>query len=117
MKRTFIVILEIALLVVILRSSFVQYWLGDMQDSLSDWMTEIASMAERQKLNELQERVRPHISAMNDYQKDYVMDVLSSRTKLEHFQRYYCIEQDKNPYVYGATLLYLCSEINKVSFD
>ncbi|GGO66487.1 hypothetical protein [Bowmanella pacifica] len=117
MKRTFIIILEIALLVVVLRSSFVQYWLGDIQESLSNWMTEIAQTAERQELAALRDRVRPNIAAMNDYQKDYVMDMLSSRTKMEHFQLYYCINKDKNPFVYGATLLYLCSEIGRTSFD
>ena len=117
MKRTIVLILEIALLVVVLRSAFVQYWLSDIQNDLSDWMTDLATMAEREALGDLQERIRPFIANLSDYQREYVMDMTSSRSKLEHFQRYYCIEKDKNPYVYGATLIYLCSEIRKVSFD
>ncbi|GAB3025167.1 hypothetical protein [Bowmanella dokdonensis] len=117
MKRTIVLILEIAVLVVVLRSSFVQFWLADIQDNLSDWMTELATMAEREALSDLQKRIRPFIANLSDYQREYIMDITSSRSKLEHFQRYYCIEKDKNPYVYGATLIYLCSEIRKVQFD
>lgn len=116
MKRTVVLLLEIALLLIILRSSFAQYLLADMQHSLSAWISHVAEMSERKTLSELQGRIKPTIANLNEYQRDYIMDVTSSRSKLEHFQRYYCMSDDKNPYVYGNTRIYLCSEIRKLEF-
>ncbi|WP_088329480.1 hypothetical protein [Lacimicrobium sp. SS2-24] len=116
MKRNIILLLEIALLLVILRSSFAQYLLADMQHSLSDWITHIAQMGERQKLSELQERIDPMIANMSEYQRDYIFEITSNRSQLESFERHYCLNDDKNPYVYGNTRIYLCSEIRKLEF-
>ncbi|ALS96961.1 hypothetical protein [Lacimicrobium alkaliphilum] len=116
MKRTVVLLLEIASLLVILRSSFAQYLLTDMQHSLSGWIAHVAEMGERKVLSDLQKRISPYIANLNEYQHDYIMDITSSRGKIEHFQRYYCQTDDKNPYVYGNTRIYLCSEIRKVEF-
>lgn len=116
MKRNIVLLLEIALLLVILRSSFAQYLLSDMQNSLTEWISHVAEMGERKKLAELQERINPFIANLSAYQHDYIMDVTSSRSKLENFERYYCLSDDKNPYVYGNTRIYLCSEIRKLEF-
>ncbi|WP_099033784.1 hypothetical protein [Lacimicrobium alkaliphilum] len=116
MKRTVVLLLEIALLLIILRSSFAQYLLVDMQNSLSGWISHVAEMGERKTLSELQERINPTIANLNEYQRDYIMNMTSSRSKLEHFERYYCMTEDKNPFVYGNTRIYLCSEIRKLEF-
>ncbi|MDF2179057.1 hypothetical protein P2G88_12425 [Aliiglaciecola sp. CAU 1673] len=117
MKRFVVLILEIAFLVVVLRSPFVQYWFSDMQNSLSDLMLEIALAGERQMLSGLREKVAPHIANLKDYQKAYIDDVMSSRAKLEQFNLRYCQAGDKNPYVYGNTLTYLCSEIKSTDWN
>lgn len=116
MKRTVVLLLEIALLLVILRSSFAQYLLADIQHSLSEWISHMAEMGERRTLSELKQRISPFIANLNEYQQDYILDMASSRSKLEHFERSYCRTQDKNPYVYGNTRIYLCSEIRKLEF-
>lgn len=116
MKRTVVLLLEIALLLVILRSSFAQYLLTDMQLSLAGWIAHVAETGERKALSDLQKRISPYIANLNEYQRDYVMDITSNRGKIEHFKRYYCQTNDKNPYVYGNTRIYLCSEIRKLEF-
>lgn len=116
MKRFVVLILEIAVLVVILRSPFVQFWLSDIQNSLSELMMDIALAGERQMLSGLREKVAPHIANLKDYQKAYLEDGMSSRAKLEHFTLHYCQGGDKNPYIYGHTLTYLCSEINSTDW-
>ncbi len=113
MLRTFIIILEIVLLVMVLRSSFVQYFLSDVQTSLSDWMTELSLVAETQELDALKESIYPHLMDVREYQKDYLNEILSEKSKLMSFHKKYCIAGDKNPYVFGANLNLICTAINR----
>jgi len=113
MIRLFIVFLEIVALVAILRSPFMQYWFSDMQNTMSNWMTEISELADQQELGELRDVIAPHMQNMNTYQKDYLHDITSSKYKVEHFRQLYCEAGDKNPFIYGASLRYFCTEINR----
>jgi hypothetical protein len=113
MFRLLIISLEIFALVAILRSPFVQYWFTDTQSSLSDWMTELSELADQQELGELRDVIAPHMQNMKGYQKDYLDDITSSKHKVGHFRRLYCEAGDKNPYIYGSSLRYFCSEIKR----
>lgn len=115
MLRSFIIILEIALLVMVLRSSFVQYFLSDVQTSLSDWMTELSLVAENKELESLKESIFPHLIDVREYQKDYLNDILSDRTKLISFHKRYCVAGDKNPYVFGANLNLICTAVKRTT--
>ncbi|MFT4993962.1 MAG: hypothetical protein ACI965_000983, partial [Paraglaciecola sp.] len=75
--------------------------------------TEISELADQQQLGELRDVIAPHMQNMNEYQKDYLYDITSSKNKVGHFRRLYCEDGDKNPFIYGATLRYFCSEINR----
>ena len=77
MFRSIAVIIEIAILVVVLQLPFVQYLFSDIQDTLSDWMEEIATREERQQLAEIKNSLAVQYSAMRPYQKDYLDTVLS----------------------------------------
>jgi len=113
MFRLFIIFLEVFALVAILRSPFMQYWFSDIQNSVADWMTELSELAEQQELGELRNVIAPHMQNMNEYQKDYLDDITSSKYKVGHFHQLYCEAGDKNPFIYGASLRYFCSEINR----
>lgn len=113
MKRGFILILEIAALIVILQSSFVQYFLSDAQDSVTEWLITLANYQENRELESLRSNTQVAFSALNKGQKDYLFDVTANRDNVQRFHRLYCIEGDKNPYVYGSTLSYFCSEISR----
>ncbi|MFT4939117.1 MAG: hypothetical protein ACI88A_002150 [Paraglaciecola sp.] len=113
MFRLLIISLEIIALVAILQSQFMQYLFADIQKSIADWMTEISQMAEKKELNDLREVVAPHLVNLNDYQQEYVLEVTSSKSKINVFYRLYCVLGDKNPYIYGASLQYFCSEIRQ----
>lgn len=111
MFRLLIVTLEIIALVAFLQSQFMQYLFSDMQSSIADWMTEISQMAEKQELNTLRDRVAPNLVALNGYQQEYLLEVTSDKNKIKVFYNLYCVSGDKNPYIYGASLYYFCSEI------
>ncbi|MCC2616407.1 hypothetical protein LJ739_09160 [Aestuariibacter halophilus] len=113
MIRSLIIILEIAVLVTLLRTSFVQYFLSDIQVSLSDWMTEVSLIAERQELDALRDAIAPVTTHMRDYQKAYMEDITSRKVKVQNFHHLYCEKGDKNPYVYGASLSQICSAIRQ----
>ncbi|AWL13385.1 hypothetical protein HMF8227_02937 [Saliniradius amylolyticus] len=115
MKRAIIIAIEIALLIAVLRSPFAHYLLGDVRATVSDWIEAVATMGEREILRDFRERIEPTVSRLKPYQQDYVRDMTSSIAGIRHFKRYYCDRQDKNPYVYGQTRVYLCHEIRNLS--
>lgn len=111
MKRGFIIFLEVALLVMFLRSSFAQYFLEDIQQTVGNWLYEVSSYADRHALESLRENIAPFTADLSEQQKAYIDDLTQSREKLEKFNSLYCVAGDKNPYVYGATLQVLCGQI------
>lgn len=111
MLRIFIIAIEIGVLILLLRSPYVQYLFSDVQLGLSDWLTELSLAAERQELSELRESVEHVTGAMREYQQDYWHDVTSTKLKLINFNKLYCVNGDKNPYIYGSNLQVVCSAI------
>lgn len=111
MLRTLIIIVEIGVLLLLLRSSYVQYMFSDAQLTLTDWFMELSLAAEREELHELREEVKHVTSAMREYQQDYWDQVTSTKPQLRNFYRLYCIDGDKNPYIYGNNLRVVCQTI------
>ena len=111
MLRGFIVFIEIALLIILLRSSFVQYWLSDAQRTVSEWITHIATMPERQELEDLRDSLAPQIAGMTDNQVAYLDNMLKDKASLLHFHRLYCQQQEINPYIFGSTRTIVCQRI------
>lgn len=115
MFRTLIIIVEIGVLLLLLRSSYVQYMFSDAQLSLSDWFVELSLAAEREELSELRDELQHVTSAMREYQQDYWKQVTSTQPQLRNFHRLYCVEGDKNPYIYGNNLRIVCQTIQTSS--
>ncbi|RDV28031.1 hypothetical protein DXV75_03435 [Alteromonas aestuariivivens] len=113
MFRALVIIAEIIVLLLVLRSPFVQYFFADIHNSLSDWLVEMAQLPDKLELESLQKNVAPHFQAMRPFQKQYLSGVMSSRSSINHFHQLYCISGDKNPFIYGASLRYFCSSIEK----
>jgi hypothetical protein len=113
MFRFFIIAFEVLALVTVLRTSFVQYWFTDMQTMLADWMLEVSLVAEKQQLAAFRAQIAPHVQNLNDYQSDYLNSVLHNKSSVTDFNRMYCEGHDKNPFIYGATLIYVCNEIQR----
>lgn len=113
MARTFIVFIEIALLVMVLRTSVVQYFFLDVQDSLSNWLIEVSQIAEKRELSELRENFSSNVSNFTEYQHEYIQDITANKASLSRFHQFYCVKKDKNPFVYGTNLQTLCTEIQR----
>ena len=68
MFRFFIIAAEIIVLVIVLRSPFVQYLFEDIQNSLSEWLVSVATLPERKELQSLQDRINIQLSPLKPYQ-------------------------------------------------
>lgn len=113
MFRFIVVLAEIALLVMLLRSSFAQYLLEDIQTSVTELMTDISLQLEQTQISDLRASLAPLTASMRDFQKDYLLEVTESSATIQEFHQKYCISKEINPYVNGANLSYVCHAIGK----
>lgn len=113
MSRLFIISFEILALIVMLRSPFMQYWFSDIQSDVADWMLEISLIAEKKELALFRQSIASHTQDLNEYQKEYLNNISANKTAMSHFNSLYCESHDKNPYLYGANLRYICAEISR----
>lgn len=115
MFRALIIVLEVAVLIMLLRTSFVQYWLSDIQVTVAGWITTVSEMPEQHELSLLRDRLEPQIGNMSDSQKDYLDSILKNRLSLQQFYRLYCIKGDLNPFIYGSNLQQVCTAARQSS--
>lgn len=112
MFRFLIVLVEIAVLVMLLRTSFVQYMLEDIQRDVTEVFTDISAKFEQTQLEGLRQSLQPQMAYMRDFQKDYIMQITSSKSNLQQFHHAYCAKKEINPYVNGANLNIVCHAIS-----
>lgn len=113
MRKAFIILIQIILLVLFLRSSFAQHFFGGAVDQVSQWYQSFVEVPERSKIIRLRDRFMRNNMSLRPHQVDYVIEITDSSEKINHFYYLYCVKEDKNPYIYGANLKKLCSDIEK----
>ncbi|MGB3726658.1 MAG: hypothetical protein WA981_12885 [Glaciecola sp.] len=111
MRKTIIILLQLILLVVFLRSSFAQHFFGNIADTVSTWYYDIIEVPERRKMMQLRDTFMRNNMSLQPHQVDYVLEVTDTVEKLDDFYRLYCARQDKNPFLYGANLQKFCTDI------
>ena len=113
MLRFVIVTFEVLALIMILRSALVQLWLSDIQTSTSQWMHSVVMRIDNQQLGTLRNDVVEHVQNLTNQQRKYLYKITSTKTELNRFHQYYCQAGDKNPFIYGPNLHYICAEISR----
>ena len=108
MWRALVIFIEVVILVVVLRTSFVQYFLSDIQQTVTGWIETVIEIPEQQALSSLREKYFYNNMSLQPHQMDYVLDITESKEKLESFRQFYCVKKDKNPFIYGQNLVRLC---------
>jgi hypothetical protein len=111
MRKTVVLIIQILLLVLFLRSSFAQHFFGDAAESVLNWFKTVSTMPERQKIMTLRDTFMRNNMSLQSHQVDYVIEVTESAETVNRFYRLYCIKDDKNPYMFGANLKKFCLDI------
>jgi len=113
MLRFVVVTFEILALIMILRSAFVQFWLSDMQMTTSQWIYGISMTIDNQQLAKFRNGISAQVQDLTESQTEYLHRITSTKTELHNFNLYYCRAGDKNPYIYGTNLRYVCGEISR----
>ncbi len=113
MFRALVIAVEIAALIFVMQSSFMQYLLSDWQSSAADWMVEYGKRKERREMADFRAEVLPNLQDVKQYQRDYLNDVMSSKVHLQSFYQAYCQQGDKNPFIQGVNLHLMCSQIDQ----
>ncbi|WP_338516339.1 hypothetical protein [Alteromonas gracilis] len=108
MLRFFIIAAEIIVLVIVLRSPFAQYLFEDMQNSISNWLTEMATLPEREKLDTLRVQINSQLSPLKPYQQAYVLEITKDAKAVKRFHKMYCEKSDINPNFTGTKRAHLC---------
>ncbi|AUI81347.1 hypothetical protein [Alteromonas macleodii] len=115
MLRFFIIAAEIIVLVIVLRSPFVQYLFEDIQNSLSEWLVSIATLPEREELRSLQDKINIQLSPLKSYQQTYVQQITADSASVKRFYHTYCEKDDINPNFTGTKRVQLCLIIKQSS--
>jgi len=108
MLRFFIIAAEIIVLILVLRSPFVQYLFEDIQNTVSDWLVSIATAAERESLINLQEDISGKLSPLKPYQQSYIQQITADSASVKRFYHTYCENDDINPNFSGTKRAQLC---------
>ena len=111
MRKAIIVIIQILLLVLFLRSDFAQHFFGGVALVVVDWYESVVEVPERRKIMALRDQFMRNNMALATHQVDYVIDVTDSAETVNLFYSHYCLSHDKNPYLFGANLQKFCADI------
>ena len=115
MKKWFIILLEIAVLYAIFSSPFVRHMFSGVHQTLSAWALKASEYPKQDALTSIRNAVEQERAAMSDHQQRYVDQITETSGQALRFHQLYCIEGDKNPFIYGNALQKLCMELNKNS--
>lgn len=113
MLRFVVVTFEILALIMVLRSAFVQFWLSDMQTTTSQWIEGISTTIDNQQLAKFRNNISAHVQGLSEPQTEYLYRITSTKTELNKFNLHYCRTGDKNPFIYGNNLHFVCGEISR----
>ena len=113
MLRFTVVTFEILALIMFLRSALVQFWLSDMQTTTSQWMLDLSLTIDNQQLSKFRKDISAHLQDISEPQTEYLYRITSTKTELNKFNLHYCRAGDKNPFIYGTNLRYVCGEISR----
>ena len=108
MFRFFIIAAEIIVLIIVLRSPFVQYLFEDIQNSVSNWLVSVATFPEREELRSLRDKINIQLSPLKPYQQNYVKQITADSASVKRFYNTYCESDDINPNFTGTKRAKLC---------
>lgn len=111
MRKAAIILIQILLIVIFLRSDFAQHFFGGIAVVVVDWYESVIEVPERRKIMALRDTFMRNNMALQSHQVDYVIEVTEKAESINEFYRLYCLGNDKNPYMFGANLNKFCADI------
>lgn len=102
----------VILLLVFFNSSTSQT-LKQIETGVIDWFDSVAGAPESRELNLLRERFLHNNLSLQTHQTDYIFEITSSKQALSNYYRRYCVNNDANPFIFGANKKKLCEQIKQ----
>lgn len=106
----------VVLMVLALLSGNVRSSVSGAAGEVKNFFSAVINSPERSQLNDLQVRFLRNNMALQPHQTDYVYQVTDSFENVRTFYQMYCIDDDKNPYLFGNNLAKFCSDIVESKF-
>ncbi|CAD5291381.1 conserved hypothetical protein [Alteromonas sp. 38] len=113
MLRFFVICAEIVLLVIVLRSPFVQYFFSDIQSTVSGWFVSISELPEQRELDTLRNQAAAQLAPLKEFEANYLRRILASRSTVTRFHSAYCETTDINPNFSRDNRKQLCTLIEQ----
>ncbi len=113
MQRWLLILLQLGILVLVLRMPMVQGWLKAGYYQASEAVSSISRWSETRMLDDLKDDLMGWSSTLRPYQQEYLDGVLKDRDSINRFHQTFCMSADKNPYLKGASLAFLCMQLEK----
>lgn len=113
MRTKIIILIQIILLIIFLRSDYAQHFFSPITQTVSAWYHNILEVPERQKIMTLRDRFMRNNMSLQPHQVDYVFDITDSAETVIDFYALYCVKKDKNPFLYGDNLNKICKDIQR----
>jgi hypothetical protein len=113
MKKKLIILVEILVLIVFLRSDMAKYFLDDISGAITSAIDSLSGLPEKRELGKLRDSIESHSIDLSDAQRDYVAEITLTKDTLNRFYYLYCVNKDINPYIFGQNLVVTCGEIDR----
>jgi hypothetical protein len=111
MRKAFIIIIQIIILIIFLRSDFAQHFFGGVAETVVGWYQSLIHVPERSKIIALRDKFMRNNMVLRPHQVDYIIEVTDSSEAIDQFYLLYCVRKDKNPYIFGTNLAKFCTDI------
>ena len=106
-----VLLAEIGLIILIVRSPFAQHFLNEMQYNLADTFYALERLPQQRLLQNLREDIENEMPHLNPYQREYLHSITLDSVHLSHFYRAYCAHNEINPNFFGQDRVTLCTKV------
>jgi hypothetical protein len=110
-RRYVFAAIGVVAVVLLLRLAITNNFFGGVANTVSGWVNTALTASERRMLTSLQDSFLRNNMSLQPHQTDYVYKVTSSIDSVKNFHYLYCVNDDKNPYLFGNNLMKFCSDI------
>lgn len=111
MRRFMVLLAEIGLIILIVRSPFAQHFLNEMQYNLADTFYALERLPQQRLLQNLREDIENEMPHLKPYQREYLHSITLDSVHLSHFYRAYCAHNEINPNFFGQDRVTLCTKV------
>jgi len=110
-RRYALIVVGVIAVFLLVRAAITSDFFTGVNNKVSGWVSAVLNVPERRLLTNLQDRFLRNNMSLQPHQTDYVYQITGSADSVKVFYQLYCIQGDKNPYLFGNNLMKFCSDI------